>query len=258
MKRSGGGVRGPGPPPRKLGEYTDPEQLARNVQLSLDSGGHPVFNPIVPKAKIDSLAKWTSAFLVYSSVFIDFHPQRAQEMLKYIQIIRSAAIRFGSIGWRLYDSHFRMRQQRNPQNLWFTIDSELWFLFVVSNSSRRGLATPQQAQRFQAVSAGKAPASHFSQRAQVFPTQSQQRATGGWENLPGSFSKERQCVLISTAQRVAIERCVNLLTNAQNVGGKIMAQHRVGASQAFRRGASPKSNSLCHDPYSCQFAYLIG
>ena len=245
------------------GEYTDPEQLARNVQLSLDSGGHPVFKPIVPKAKIDSLAKWTSAFLVYSSIFIDFHPQRAQEMLKYIQIIRSAAIRFGRIGWRLYDSHFRMRQQRNPQNLWSTIDSELWFLFVVSNSSRRGLATPQlQAQRFQAASAGKAPAYNFSQRAQVFPAQSQQRATGGggWENLPGSFSKERQCVLISTAQRVAIERCVNLLTNAQNVGGKTMAQHRVGASQAFkvRRGESPKSNSLCHDPYSGQFAYLIG
>ena len=173
------------------GEYTDPEQLARNVQLSLDSGGHPVFKPIVPKAKIDSLAKWTSAFLVYSSIFIDFHPQRAQEMLKYIQIIRSAAIRFGSIGWRLYDSHFRMRQQRNPQNLWSTIDSELWFLFVVSNSSRRGLATPQlQAQRFQAASAGKAPAYNFSQRAQVFPAQSQQRATGGgMGKSPGLFQQ---------------------------------------------------------------------
>ena len=177
------------------GEYVDLEQQARNVQLSVDSGGHPVFKPSVPKVKVDSLAKWTSAFLVYSSIFIEFHPQRAQEMLKYIQLIRSAAIRFGSTGWRLYDSHFRMRQQRNPQNPWSRIDAELWFLFVISNSSRGGIGlstSSQQSQRFQVASTGNYSASHFAQRFQA-SSQSPQKVTGGIERTPVAFQQGAVC-----------------------------------------------------------------
>lgn len=124
----------------------------RDITLSWDNAGRPVFRDARPQRRITSIAAWTSAFLVYTSVFLDFHPSRCQEILKYMHTIRSAATRFGSYGWRTYDLQFRMRQQRNPQNSWAVIDGELWFLYVMSPPpSRSGqavshFATPGPAQ----------------------------------------------------------------------------------------------------------------
>ena len=112
--------------------------------VSVDEQGRPVLkSQEKPTIKINTISAWTSAFLVYAAVYLSYHPQRAQEILKYMHTVRSAAIRFGSYGWRQYDINFRMRQQRNPQNSWGNIDSELWFLFVVAPPATRTAAIPR-------------------------------------------------------------------------------------------------------------------
>ena len=58
---------------------------------------------------IDTIEKWTSAFLIYMSVYLEVHTTRAIEMLKYIDTVRSAARQFGGYGWRTYDEQFRLK-----------------------------------------------------------------------------------------------------------------------------------------------------
>ena len=81
------------------------------LAFSIDAeGGRGVLKPVekIPH-KISTISTWTSMFLAYTSVYLSFHPSRAQEILKYMHIVHSAAIRFQSSGWRQYDINFRMR-----------------------------------------------------------------------------------------------------------------------------------------------------
>ena len=112
--------------------------------VSVDEQGRPVLkSQEKPTIKINTISAWTSAFLIFASVYLSYHPQRVHEILKYMHTVRSAAIRFGSFGWRQYDINFRMRQQRDPQNSWGSIDAELWFLFVVAPPAPRAAAIPR-------------------------------------------------------------------------------------------------------------------
>jgi hypothetical protein len=100
------------------------------MTLSVNQGGNVVWAENKPKRIIHSIHVWTDAFLIFSSIFLKAHPLRAQELLKYASLIRTAASRFGGYGWRTYDFQFRMRQQRRPSNSWAVIDGELWTLYV--------------------------------------------------------------------------------------------------------------------------------
>ena len=92
------------------------------------TASHPSSAPAALGAP-PSQSAWTSAFLIYASIYLSYHPHRTQGILKYMHTVRSAASRFGGYGWRQYDINFRMRQQRAPQRSWSLIDGELWYLF---------------------------------------------------------------------------------------------------------------------------------
>ena len=72
---------------------------------------------------------------MFSSVFLSAHPEKTQELLKYMHIVRMAAARFGGRGWLEYDRQFRMRQQSHPSRSWSVIDGELWAMFVAAPGS---------------------------------------------------------------------------------------------------------------------------
>ena len=76
--------------------------------------------------RITSIEQWTSAFLVFSSIYLMRHADRARQLLKYADTIRSAAFRRVGFGWRDYDVQFRLRQARMPARSWASIDAELW------------------------------------------------------------------------------------------------------------------------------------
>ena len=132
----------------------------KNVTLEFNELGQPILKQKAKqKKKIESITVWTSAFLAFASIYIEYHPQRAQEVLKYMHIVRSAALRFRSASWIAYDTHFRMRMQRNPQMSWSTIDTELWFLLVVTASPRAPLwhtnqQNPQRSSQVRAANFG--------------------------------------------------------------------------------------------------------
>lgn len=75
-----------------------------------------------------SIDQWTSAFIMYTSIFLERFPMRAQELLKYLRDIRLASTR--SPTWWQYDDQFRHLQASNPSNHWGVINVELWLLYV--------------------------------------------------------------------------------------------------------------------------------
>ena len=139
-------------------ETLDPDQVESGVALSVNQDGSIVWKRNKPKTQIVSINTWTSAFLVYSSIYLQRHPSRVQELLKYADIVRTAASRFGGWGWRSYDQQFRMRQQSQPSRSWSIIDGELWALYVVTSTNKttsdhpfrpRGVNTGGFRQQFQ-------------------------------------------------------------------------------------------------------------
>lgn len=101
--------------------------------LSVNASGQIICQDQKAKRRITSVHSWTSAFFVFSAVYLSAHPQRTQELLKYGHLIRTAASRFAGWGWRDYDSQFRLRQQLNPARSWSLIDGELWALYIAGS-----------------------------------------------------------------------------------------------------------------------------
>ena len=120
-----------------LENWSNDQERKEGFAITLDDAGRAILKQAKTPRRITSISAWTSAFLSFSSIYLAFHPQRTQDLLKYMHTIRSAAIRFASSGWRQYDINFRMRMQRNPQKSWASIDGELWYLYVVAPPAQR-------------------------------------------------------------------------------------------------------------------------
>lgn len=79
-----------------------------------------------------SIEKWSSAFIIFTSIMLEKYRTRAQELLKYMRDIRLAASR--SSGWFRYEEQFRLRKQADPQSSWGIINSELWLLYITNGT----------------------------------------------------------------------------------------------------------------------------
>ena len=118
------------------GKYVDLLQLLKSnvtpanaYKAILDEEEGLIFQS-QPKGEIESPETWTTAFHIYMSIYLERHPQRAREMLKYCAIIRQASRDYEGLGWRDYDSQFRMRMEQHPGKNWSQIDGELWLMIL--------------------------------------------------------------------------------------------------------------------------------
>ncbi|XP_048757723.2 uncharacterized protein LOC125668030 [Ostrea edulis] len=120
---------------------------------------------------INSIHTWTTAFMIYMSIFLEKSPHKGQELLKYMHNIRLAANRSGHSGWAKYDEQFRLKKERHPTLPWGVVDSELWVMHISS---------PQSAQSNQIFdSENKAPfRNNFSRKPQA--TQGPNSQGGGY------------------------------------------------------------------------------
>lgn len=113
-----------------LNRYTDNEYQNENKstftngQFTVKSLGH---------SKINDIQTWLDAFFIFSSVYLCAHSDQAQQLLKYMSIIKTAASRCYGFGWREYDRQFRMKKAKYTTITWNHIDQELWLLFVNGN-----------------------------------------------------------------------------------------------------------------------------
>lgn len=92
--------------------------------------------PDLAKDKVPNIEKWTDAFLIFTSIYLKKYPEKAQELLQYMNIIREAASRspyLASLAWRAYDEQFRIRQGSNPQP-WGKLNPDLWLRVMTSSS----------------------------------------------------------------------------------------------------------------------------
>ena len=123
---------------------TPPGSAPLSISFSLVREGQTLtLGQQTPKLPtIDNIEQWTSAFLIYMSVYLEVHTSHAIELLKYTDIVRSAAQQFGGLGWRTYDIQFRLKQAMAPAQSWTVIDSELW-LRVLLAPTPSNFRTPQ-------------------------------------------------------------------------------------------------------------------
>ncbi|KAK6190739.1 hypothetical protein SNE40_002536 [Patella caerulea] len=121
------------------GEYIDLSQLlniskGRETKRTLHVGpSGEIIAQDKTSSPIGSIEIWTDVFLVYASVFLRSHPNRLQEILKYIHTIRFAALR--GYNWVAYDEQFRLKRSLDPSSLWSKVDYELW-LFHMSGVNK--------------------------------------------------------------------------------------------------------------------------
>ena len=94
---------------------------------SVNEQGQLAFKPAKPTKAALTIDEWTSAFNVYISVTLLRHPEQAQGMLAYAEMIREAAREHPTSGaWRSYDELFRTKKAADPTREWDTIDNQLW------------------------------------------------------------------------------------------------------------------------------------
>ena len=83
----------------ELGGLLESVPIQRNDSAMVLTGSGSTLQPQRKTPGIMSIEQWTSAFLVYVSIYAEKHLKRARELFKYMDTVRTAA-RFGGYGWR--------------------------------------------------------------------------------------------------------------------------------------------------------------
>ena len=119
------------------GKYVDLALLLKNSVIE-DATSERIFvvgsdGQMVCKQKsairINSIEKWTDAFLIFISTFTSVHASKFQDMLKYMHNVRTGADM--SLGWKSYDEQFRLKVALDPSKSWALVDTELWVMYIV-------------------------------------------------------------------------------------------------------------------------------
>lgn len=132
--------------------YIDLALLLGNTSLHEDAEKQICFNEkgeLITKgyskanAKINSISKWTDAFIVYICIYTTAHPNSFQGLLKYMHGVRLGASRCneGDNGWKKYDEQFRLRRSVDTSISWSKIDYELWLMFMQHSTQPRTITS---------------------------------------------------------------------------------------------------------------------
>ena len=113
----------------------------RGSSFAINEQGEIEIKPKAAKS-IQTIREWTDAFLVFAAIMIHKSPNKANELLQYMAIIREAESRSaGSYSWRAYDEAFRMRQALQPQS-WSEINADLWLRMMTLPAHPASLSRP--------------------------------------------------------------------------------------------------------------------
>ncbi|XP_063423641.1 uncharacterized protein LOC134707625 isoform X3 [Mytilus trossulus] len=116
-------------------------QSDANTQKLVVKNGQIVMQSAPNLSKIFGIEVWTTAFIIFTSIYCTLHPGRFQELLKYMSVIRLGAKRCNNLGWKLYDEQFRLRKAFDPTGSWAVIDSELWLIYMNDSTESKNGST---------------------------------------------------------------------------------------------------------------------
>ena len=117
--------------PKNVFHTTDEEP----VVLTLENSVIKVKRATQPATNVTEIEQWTTVFTTYMSVFTHEFPNRAQEFLQYMSIIRHAAQCHRGLGWCIYDFKFRRKAALNKCINWSEIDQQLWLMIFTIPSA---------------------------------------------------------------------------------------------------------------------------
>jgi len=118
----------------KKGEYVDLASLLTNNQHNdskqklIFQQGELILQPDQNYKKIFSIDTWTTAFIIFTSIYCSVHQKKIQDLLKYMSMVRLGASRCANLGWKMYDEQFRLRKAQDPTSSWSSVDCELWLI----------------------------------------------------------------------------------------------------------------------------------
>ncbi|CAC5400947.1 unnamed protein product [Mytilus coruscus] len=112
-----------------------------NTQKLVVQNGQLVLQSAPNLSRIFGIEVWTTAFIIFISIYCNLHPGRFQELLKYMSIIRLGAKRCNNLGWKHYDEQFRLRKAFAPTGSLATVDSELWLIYINDSTENKSFST---------------------------------------------------------------------------------------------------------------------
>jgi hypothetical protein len=119
------------------GEYIDLALLLENTTISEKQEKQIVIiNGVLStrdktKKIVNTISKWTDAFIVYRSIYSSAHPSKYQALLKYMHTVRLGATRVRGLALEIYDEQFRLKRSMDLTTCWDAVDQELWLLYMV-------------------------------------------------------------------------------------------------------------------------------
>ena len=124
------------------GEYVDLGALLTK-SVDVDDGtkhltvkdGSIILDTNKATTKIVDINQWTNAFIIFASIYTNAHPSATSDIFKYMYNIRLGASRNKGLGWKHYDTQFRLRKEKNPTMSWSDINHELWMLYMYGSGT---------------------------------------------------------------------------------------------------------------------------
>ena len=102
--------------------------------LQVSDDGKIEAKPRTSKEKIMNIDQWSDAFLIFMSIYLQQFPDKTQQLLKYMSVIRDAARKYPLLAWRNYDEQICMRQSLHNSD-WGKLNADLWMRTMITGQS---------------------------------------------------------------------------------------------------------------------------
>ena len=121
------------------GEFVELERLLPNDRAAggmsmnqenrlglVHEGGEMFLAPAKKLNRINSVRRWDDAFRIYATIFTQSNPDRASELLQYVQVIHTAAANNSWDSVAFYDFTFRQLMAVKPWRSWAKTYTQGW------------------------------------------------------------------------------------------------------------------------------------
>ena len=115
----------------------------QDISLNIASTGQVTFKQRAKITKITTGELWFSAFLIYSSAYQQFFPEKALQLFKYMSIVQNLNKSFGIEAAVKYDEDFRKMRENYPDINWDKINQELYLLSATKLASSKAPRSQQ-------------------------------------------------------------------------------------------------------------------
>ena len=130
-----------------LQKHKSQKRYSDKGRVLMDKGGEARFVDLEDTVVISNIRKWEQAFRIYATIYSQANPDRAAEILQYINTVNSAARSFTWECVEYYDYTFRHLMEDKPNRSWARTFPELWNLSMVEPISKSHTHNPNSGKK---------------------------------------------------------------------------------------------------------------